>query len=81
MSEDFNPNSTDAVLARVLEKLEGLEATAQRIEAHAIKTNGRVTSLEHWRTAIKSKVALVSGGVAAAATFAGWCIDKLFPSS
>ena len=47
----YNPNSTDAMLSRIMERLDEQDETLKRIEAQTIKTNGRVTKLEgeHWK--------------------------------
>ena len=57
---EFNPNSVTAQLATLIAKQEALkealnvrldkqDAALERIEAHAAKTNGRVTLIEQWR--------------------------------
>lgn len=86
MSESYDPNSPNAMFTRVLLLLEqqGRDSMEHRTElrqllvevkAEAQKTNGRVTSLEHWRTGIKAKVAIASaiGGTGAAFLF-----EKIF---
>lgn len=47
MSADFNPNSTDAVLAKIMTTLEGQNVTLAEIREGVAKTNGRVNILEH----------------------------------
>lgn len=69
----FDPQSLDAQLAgihaavttmseRMDERFNGVDARCIRIEEQAVKTNGRVTSLEFFRDTSKAKMA----GVAAA---------------
>ena len=50
---DYDPNFTDAMFSRIVQSLE-------RIEAQVVKTNGRVSSLEAWRTDLKARIALIS---------------------
>ena len=65
---DYDPNSTDAMFSRIVQSLE-------RIEAQVVKTNGRVTSLEGWRTDLKARIALISLVVSGAGTLlAHWIL-------
>lgn len=59
----FDPNSTDAMFAKVLAKLEEINEKTDRIEAQAIKTNGRVNGLERWRDIVTAKTAMIAGGL------------------
>lgn len=76
---DFNANSSDAVFSRIMERLDVQNTVAQNTRAEFLailgeirdevkKTNGRVRSLETWRTEVRAKyaviAALVSAGVA-----------------
>jgi hypothetical protein len=55
----FDPNSTDAMFSRIMEKLE-------RIEQQTEKTNGRVTALERDRWYQRGVVAAIALGAGAA---------------
>lgn len=44
-------------------------------------TNGRVSSLEKWRTESKAKIAVLIGVASVAATAAGWIIQHLIFSN
>jgi len=46
MSADFNPQSLDATLAKILANQDHHTETLGEIRAQAAKTNGRVTELE-----------------------------------
>jgi SepF-like predicted cell division protein (DUF552 family) len=52
MNEDYNPNSIDAVLARIEANQKDHTETLNEIRDEAKKTNGRVTALEQdkWHT-------------------------------
>ena len=93
MSEgnDFNPNSTDAVFSRILQRLsdqdverkkmsDDVMVVLQEIRAEVRKTNGRVTRLEHWQTMINARVAtiafLVSALIPIFQVFGKWVIAK-----
>lgn len=87
--QSFNPNSTDAMFARILARLEEQDRTKvttdaqflavlNEIRAEAKITNGRVTGLEDWRTATKAKLAVVSASVSAVVAAFVWIADKLF---
>lgn len=71
MSDSFNPNSTDAMFARVLSRLDEQDRTAEKtnadfllvlseIRTEAQKTNGRVTALEKFKDMITAKAAVIS---------------------
>jgi hypothetical protein len=60
---DFNPNSLNATLARIIANQEAADHKSDKILAQVEKTNGRVTSLETWRTVVNAKV-VVMGAVA-----------------
>jgi hypothetical protein len=74
----FDPNSTDAMFAKVLARLEEQDRNTSKtnadfllvlteIRTEARKTNGRVSGLERWRDVITAKVAVIAGGVSLAA--------------
>ena len=62
----FDPNSTDAVFARILQRMDAQDAALARIETAVNKTNGRVTSLERDRWHQRGIVAAIAAGVAGA---------------
>jgi hypothetical protein len=72
----FNPQSQDAMFATILARMSEQDNQLAKILAHAEKTNGRVTALEQWRAIVKTKVALVSGGISAAIGFMGWWLGR-----
>lgn len=49
------------MLGEVREGIKSLHDKADTIKEQVVKTNGRVTSLEHWRTGLMSKVSVVTG--------------------
>jgi hypothetical protein len=71
---DYDPNSTDAMFSRILQRLDTISATTERTEEQAKITNGRVTALENekWR-----QRGIVSG-IAGCATVVGhWVWQRL----
>jgi len=45
--EDYNPNSIDATLSKIIQRLDSQDTVLARIDAGVTKTNGRVNSLEN----------------------------------
>lgn len=42
----YDPNSTDSMFSKIMERLDKQDITLERIERQTVKTNGRVTELE-----------------------------------
>lgn len=85
---DYNPNSSDAVLARILERLDAQDVSAGErrteflkvlgeIHEEVKKTNGRVTRIELWRAEVKAKTAQLAMLVSAAASIIAWIVERL----
>lgn len=81
--EDFNPNSLNATLARIIAAQEAhgnemrqcFSETREElrvIKEQAFKTNGRVNLLELWRETSKAKLAGLSMGLGAVGGVATW---------
>lgn len=71
--QEFRPNSLDATLARILANQDEANRKADAILVQVVKTNGRVTSLETWKSVVTAKnilIASLSGTVASAAAWA-----------
>ncbi len=45
-AEDYNPNSIDATLSKIIQRLDQQDTVLARIDMGVTKTNGRVTTLE-----------------------------------
>lgn len=91
----FDPNSVTAQLATLIAqqtamkdamnaRMDTQDATLGRIEAQALKTNGRVTvlesgvaRLEQWKAVLRGKVAVVAAIVGGLVAFTGWLIQIL----
>lgn len=89
MSE-FNPNSTDAVLSRILEKLDAQNAESSKtrgefllvlgeIRDEAKKTAYRVSALERWRAELRGKTATLATVVSLTVGFGAWLIERIWP--
>ena len=65
----YDPQSTDAMFSRILQRMDDQDAALTRIEAGVVKTNGRVTALEKWRY-------VVAGSLLVITTVAGWVFSR-----
>lgn len=65
-SGDFNPNSNDAVLSRILQRMDAQDAQLARIEKGVNHTNERVNGLERDRWYQRGMVAAIGVVIAAA---------------
>ena len=74
----FDPNSTDAMFAKLLQRMDGQDVVLARIEAQVGKTNGRVTGLERWRDIITTRIAVISSGVSGAVALGAWILKSFF---
>ena len=75
---DYNPNSIDAMLARVLQRLDSQDAKLEAIHGDVKKTNGRVLSLESWRSELRGKTAVVAGAISVMGTIvAEWMWNRI----
>lgn len=73
----YDPNSTDAMFSRILQRMDAQDKVLERIDEGVAKTNDRVTVLERWRDVITAKVAVVSGGISACVAAGAWLLDFL----
>jgi len=70
----FDPNSNDAVFAKLINRLDNQDTVLAQILAEVKKTNGRVNRLEQNEAVTKGKVAVVSAVISAAVGLAGWLL-------
>lgn len=75
--EDFNPNSINATLSRIMAAQEEMNRKADRIIAQVERTNGRVTKLEIWKAIVGAQTALIASAVASVVAVVGWVIIYL----
>ena len=58
---NYDPNSTDSMLSRILERMDAQDAKLESIHVQVVLTNGRVKMLEIWRDELKGKVTILAG--------------------
>jgi len=58
---NYDPNSTDSMLSRILERMDAQDAKLESIHVQVVLTNGRVKMLEVWRDELKGKVTILAG--------------------
>jgi hypothetical protein len=75
-SDDYNPDSVNATLSRIIQRLDEQNVVLTRIEAQVTKTNGRVTLLETWRDVVTARSALISTAVSSVIGAAAWYFTK-----
>jgi hypothetical protein len=63
MSDDYNPNSSDSMFARVLQRMDAQDQILEEIRSQVTKTNGRVTVLEHEKWYQRGIMATITAGV------------------
>ena len=63
MSEDYNPNSSDSMFARVLQRMDAQDKILEEIRSQVTKTNGRVNVLESDRWYQRGIIAAITAGV------------------
>ena len=61
MPMNYDPNSTDSMLSRILERMDAQDAKLESIHVQVVLTNGRVKMLEVWRDELKGKVTILAG--------------------
>jgi len=55
----YDPNSTDAMLARIIQRLDNQDTILHEIKEQVYKTNGRVNGLEHEKWFQRGVVAVI----------------------
>jgi len=81
--DEFRPNSFTAQLATIIAKQEAMkdalisrldsqDTVLARIETQAMKTNGRVSTLERWRDMSSAKLAGISITLGIVGSLLGW---------
>lgn len=66
----FDPNSTDAMFAKVLAKLEEQGAMLTEIRENGRQTELEIASLKSWRDNMQGRIAIIALIVSAVAAFA-----------
>jgi hypothetical protein len=74
----YDPDSPDAVMARLLAATDATALKAQAILEHVEKTNGRVTRLEMWKEVMTARITVVSSAAAIAGSIIGYIIQLIF---
>jgi hypothetical protein len=68
----YDPNSVDAMFAKILQSQAGQDAALARIEEQVRRTNGRVNGLESWRDIMTARIAVVSSVVSGLVAAIAW---------
>ena len=63
MNDDYNPNSSDSMFARVLQRMDSQDKILEEIHNQVKKTNGRVTALERDKWYQRGIIAAISTGI------------------
>jgi hypothetical protein len=63
MSDNYNPNSSDSMFARVLQRMDAQDQILEEIRSQVTKTNGRVTVLEHEKWYQRGIIAAITAGI------------------
>jgi CHASE3 domain sensor protein len=63
MSDNYNPNSSDSMFARVLQRMDAQDQILEEIRSQVTKTNGRVTVLEHEKWYQRGIIATITAGI------------------
>jgi uncharacterized protein YfcZ (UPF0381/DUF406 family) len=66
----FDPNSTDAMFAKVLSKLEEQAAMLAEIRENGRQTESEIANLKSWKDGVQGQMALVAVLISAAAGLA-----------
>lgn len=74
---EFNPNSINSTLSRIMSAQDELHRKADRIIEQVDRTNGRVTKLEIWKAILGAQTALIASAVASIVAVVGWVIIYL----
>jgi hypothetical protein len=74
---NYDPNSTDSMLSRILERMQAQDDKLQTILDQCVKTNGRVSKLEVWRDQLHGNITVVAGVFSAAVSaITAWVIKR-----
>ena len=69
----YDPLSIDSQLSTILSRMNSQDAKLESILAQCIKTNGRVTMLEMFRSELKIKMGILAAVISAATA---WIIKR-----
>ncbi len=72
----YDPNSTDSMLSRVMQRLDTQDDTLKQILEQVKKTNGRVTAIETREEVARGKIAVISAFVSAIVGAIGWLLTS-----
>ena len=74
---NYDPNSTDSMLSKILERMDSQDAKLESIHKQTMLTNGRVSAVEVWKNQVHGNVtviaAFLSAGVSA---LTAWVIKR-----
>jgi len=74
----FDPNSTTALLATILARLDNQGRVQEKILEQTTLTNGRVTKLERWRDSYVARASGIALAASMGAAGVAWTVNLLF---
>jgi len=73
----YDPNSTDSMLSRILERMDAQDAKLESIHRQVMLTNGRVSTLEVWKDQLHGNITVAAGLFSAAVSaITAWVIKR-----
>jgi hypothetical protein len=76
--EQYDPNSVDATLSRILTLQEAQDRKTDAILEQVTRTNGRVSALERFKEMLTAKITVIAAMVAAVFSAALWALKYYF---
>ena len=73
----YDPNSTDSMLSKILERMDSQDAKLESIHKQTMLTNGRVSAVEVWKSQLHGNITIVAGVFSAVVSaLTAWFIKR-----